>query len=107
MKNEEGSKSQAELDETTAIRYLFAQFTLKGKIKKFGEDRENVLLEEIQQLRDRSTFKQVDWKQLSREQKSQNLGCLMFIKQKRCGRLKGRTCADVRKQRDKFTKEET
>ena len=30
----------------------------------------------------------------------------MFIKQKLCGRLKGRSCADGKEQRDKFTKEE-
>ena len=31
----------------------------------------------------------------------------MLAKQKRCGRSKGRTCANGRKQRDNFTKEET
>ena len=31
----------------------------------------------------------------------------MFVKHKRCGRLKGRRCADGRKLRDNFTKEET
>ena len=31
----------------------------------------------------------------------------MLAKQKRCGRSKGRTCANDRKQRDNFTKEET
>ena len=59
-----------------------------------------------QQLHDRSAFKPVDWKQLSREQKRQALDSLIFVKQKRCGRLKGRTCDDSRNQRDKFIKEE-
>ena len=80
---------------------------IKEAINKFGEDRENAGLEEMQKLHDRSAFKPVYWKQLSREQKRQDLESLIFIKQKRCGRLKGRTCADGRKQRDKFTKEET
>ena len=47
MKNEEESKSQVELDETTLIRHIFVQFTLKREIKTFGEDRENAGLEEI------------------------------------------------------------
>lgn len=59
-KKVEERKSKAELDETTSIRCLFTQLTLKGAIKKFGEDRENAGLEEIQQLHDRSVFKPVD-----------------------------------------------
>ena len=47
MKNGKESKSQVELDETTSIRYLFTQFTLKGEIKKCGEDEEYAGLEEI------------------------------------------------------------
>jgi hypothetical protein len=47
MKNEEESKSQVELDETTLIRHTFVQFTLKREIKTFGEDRQNAGLEEI------------------------------------------------------------
>ena len=33
----EESKIKVELDEITAIRYLFTQFTLNGAINKFGE----------------------------------------------------------------------
>ena len=76
-------------------------------MNEFGEDGENAGLEQMQELHDRSAFKPVDWKQLSREQKRQALESLIFTKQKRCGRSKGQTCADGRKQRDKLTKEET
>ena len=62
MKNEEESKSQIELDETTEIRCIFTQFMLKGVIKKFGEDGENSGLEEMKQLHGSSAFKTLDWK---------------------------------------------
>lgn len=44
---------------------------------------------------------------LSSEQKRKALRCLMFLKEKRCGRIKGRGCADGRKQRLYKTKAET
>ena len=45
--------------------------------------------------------------QLTTEQKKAALRYLMFLKEKRCGRIKGRGCADGRKQRLYKTKEET
>ena len=45
--------------------------------------------------------------ELTREQKRAALRYLMFLKQKRCGRIKGRGCADGRKQKVYKTKEET
>lgn len=44
---------------------------------------------------------------LTREEKSKALNYLMFLKRKRCGRIKGRGCADGRKLRLYRTKEET
>ena len=79
----EESKNKVELDETISIRCLFTQCTLKGVIKKCGEDRENAGLEKMQQLHDKSVFKPACWKQLSREQKRQALESLIFIKKKR------------------------
>jgi hypothetical protein len=45
--------------------------------------------------------------ELTKEQKREALKYLMFLKEKRCGRIKGRGCADGRKQRLYKTKEET
>ena len=44
---------------------------------------------------------------LTRTQKHAALQYLMFLKQKRCGKVKGRGCADGRKQRVYKTKEDT
>ena len=46
-------------------------------------------------------------KSLTKTQKKAALKYLMFLKQKRCGKIKGRGCADGRKQRVYKTKEET
>jgi hypothetical protein len=44
---------------------------------------------------------------LSKEQKKAALKYLMFLKEKRCGKIKGCGCADSRKQRLYKTKEES
>jgi hypothetical protein len=44
---------------------------------------------------------------LTRDEKRRSLKYLMFLKQKRCGRIKGQGCANGRKQRIYKTKEET
>ena len=60
----------------------------------------------MKQLHERNVCEPVHEKDLSREQKSKALGYLMFLKQKHCGRIKGRGCADGRKQRVWTTKED-
>ena len=60
----------------------------------------------MKQLHDRNICEPIKEKDLSREQKSKALGYLMFLKQKRCGQIKGRGCADRRKQKVWTTKEE-
>ena len=44
---------------------------------------------------------------LTAEERKGALRYLMFLKEKRCGTIKGRGCADGRKQRDYMTKQET
>jgi hypothetical protein len=59
------------------------------------------------QLHDRKTIRPKCSRDLSLEEKRKALGYLIFIKQKRCGTIKGRGCADGRKQRVYKTKAET
>ena len=44
---------------------------------------------------------------LTPEERKGTLRYLMFLKEKRCGTIKGRGCADGRSQRGYMTKEET
>ena len=56
----------------------------------------------MRQLHDRKVILPRDVKELTPEQRREALAYLMFLKRKRCGMVKGRGCADGRKQR-KYT----
>ena len=64
----------------------------------FGPKGTEAVFSEMKQLHEHNVCEPVHAKHLSREQKGKALGYLMFLKQKRCGRIKGRGCADGRKQ---------
>ena len=48
----------------------------------------------------------MDASKMTRDEKKAALEYLMFLKQKRCGKIKGRGCADGRKQRPAYTAKE-
>ena len=58
----------------------------------------------MQQLHDMNTIEPVQFPSL--EDKRDSLTYLMYLKKKRCGKIKGRGCADGRKQRNKNSKQE-
>jgi hypothetical protein len=84
-----------------------AQFNMKRGKAMFGEAATEAVLKEMQQLHDRQTIQPRHASELSLTEKRRALGYLMFLKEKRCGTIKGRGCADGRKQRLWKTKEET
>ena len=53
----------------------------------------------MKQLHNRNVCEPVHVNCVTSEQKIKALGYLMFLKQKQCGRIKGRGCADGQKQR--------
>ena len=57
------------------------------------------LFEEFAQLHDKRVFRAIKASDLTNDQKRDALRAINLIKEKRDGRLKGRTCADGRKQR--------
>ena len=61
----------------------------------------------MQQLHDRKVMQPVSRKDLSPKQKKEALGYLMFLKKKRCGKIKGWGCANGRKQQAYITKEQS
>ena len=63
-------------------------------------------MKELHQLHDCGVLEPKTAAQLSPEQRKDALQYLMFLKQKRNGTIKGRGCADGRKQRATTTKEE-
>ena len=81
--------------------------SLKAGLRTFGNDGVRVVEKEMRQLDDRGIMMPVHKKCLTPEQRKEALAYLMFLKQKRCGKVKGRGCADGRKQRAYIAMEES
>ena len=86
-------------EDPMGLLFITEQMSAKKGIKVFGKRGEDAITAEMQQLHYRNVIKPVHGKDLTREQKSKALRYLMFLKEKRCGRIKGRGCADGRPQR--------
>jgi uncharacterized protein YeaC (DUF1315 family) len=76
-------------------------------LKYFGKSGADAVVAEMRQLDYRNVIKPVNGRSLTREQKRRTLQYLMSLKQKRCGRIKARGCADGRKQRFYKSKDQT
>jgi hypothetical protein len=83
------------------------QYTVKKGLQVFGEAGAKAVIKEMKQLDQLKVIEPKQASMLTRAEKKASLEYLMFLKQKRCGRIKGRGCADGRKQRVYMTKEET
>ena len=83
------------------------QMSMKKGLQAFGEGGYAAVKQEMQQLHDRKVMQPIRHKDLTPEQKRDALGYLMFLKKKRCGKIKGRGCADGRKQHAYITKEQS
>ena len=83
------------------------QMSLKAGLRTCGNDGMKAVEKEMRQLHDRDVMKPVHKKSLTQEQRKEALAYLMFLKHKRCGKIKGRGCADGRKQRAYITKEDS
>ena len=92
--------------EEWALGFVLTQLSLNAGLKKFGIRGEKAVTKELRQLHDMITFFPVDVNTLTEEQRLKAIASLMFLKEKRDGEIKGRTCADGRKQREEFSKED-
>jgi len=64
-------------------------------------------MKELQQVHDMEGFEPKHWHELTTLERQRALKYLMYLKEKRCGKLKSRGCADGRKQRLYTNKNET
>jgi hypothetical protein len=85
---------------------VFTQLSMKQGLKTFGAQGREAVLSEIKQLHDRGVIQPKNLDTLSPQHKRKALEYLMFPKKKRCGKIKGRGCADGRKQWVYIAKEE-
>ena len=83
------------------------QMSLKTGLRAFGVDGAKAVEKEMKQLHDREVMFPVHKKSLTQEQRKEALAYLMFLKRKRCGKIKGRGCADGRKQRAYIAREDS
>ena len=82
-------------------------YSLKAGIRKFGQKGKEAALTEMEQLHKRSVFKPVDPLKLTPLQRKRALESLIFLTEKRDGRIKARACANGSKQRKWMSRENT
>ncbi|VEU34053.1 unnamed protein product [Pseudo-nitzschia multistriata] len=82
------------------------QYGVKEGIRRFGTEGVEAVLKELKQLHDRGVVSALDPKHMTREMVAQALPYLMFLKRKRDTSIKGRGCADGRRQREYIRKED-
>jgi len=75
--------------------YSFAQQYGLGKgIRKFGKKGKDAAIKEMKQLHDRSVFIPIDVSKLTKKERDEAMESLMFLVEKRSGKIKGRACAN-------------
>ena len=94
---------QADPDVVGAI---MTQLSLKAGLREWGDRARLAAHSEMKQLHFRETFKPKHWRELTHEQRQTVLESHMFLKEKRTGKIKGRTVAGGNKQRDYISKED-
>jgi hypothetical protein len=75
-------------------------YSLMKAIKKFGNKAKEAAHAEMKQLHDRIVFEPINVDELDPTEKQRALESLMFLTEKRDGRIKGRTCANGSTQRE-------
>ena len=91
------------------VNCVFTQMSAQQGIKKHGEKAIAAILKELKQLNDgavegKPVITPISFEDLTPQDKEQALEAVNLIKEKRCGKLKGRTCANGSRQR-KYLKE--
>ena len=87
-----------EHDSSEMLSFLTEQMSAKRGLKQFGTAGADAIMKELKQIVYRKVMEGRKSGELTTAQKKAALKYLMFLKQKRCGKIKGRGCADGRKQ---------
>ena len=88
------------------VAVIMTQLSLKAGLKAWKEKGYEGAFSEMKQLHMRDTFRPRHWKELTPEQRAAILESHLFLKKKRCGKIKGRAVAGGNKQRDFISKED-
>ena len=90
-----------------AVNVCFTQMSARKGIQQFGQLAVTAMLKEYKQLDDLLVFGVVSPASLSEQEQRRALRAINLIKLKRCGKVKGRTCADGSVQRGYISKEDS
>ncbi|MEM9592233.1 MAG: reverse transcriptase domain-containing protein, partial [Pseudomonadota bacterium] len=91
---------------TPLTTVLLTQYGMKKGLRAFGKPADDAIRTEMVQLHELNVMTPRAPATITRSERRSALQYLMFLKQKRSGAIKGRGCADGRKQRGEMTKPE-
>ena len=96
-----------EPEEAEILAQAFVQtYNLTKGIQKFGDKGKQAVIDEMKQLHNRTVFKPININELDDKARRTAMESLLFLLEKRDGRIKARNVADGRKQRIWMSKEE-
>jgi hypothetical protein len=93
--------------EEYALGIALVHYSMGAGIKMFKERGEAGVTKELTQMHNMDVFRPVARDSLTKEERTKAISSLMFLKEKRDQSVKARMCADGRKQRGDWTKQET
>ena len=76
------------------IFFLTGHMGWRKRLKLFGERGEEAVDNKLQQIHDMEGFQPKHWYELTKEERTKALKNLIYLEEKRDGRIKGRGCAD-------------
>ena len=82
------------------------QVNVREGIKRYRDRAVEAVIKEYAQLDEKDKFEHKDPSTLTNSQKFEALNLITIVKEKRCGKIKGRACVDGRKHRRYISKEE-
>jgi hypothetical protein len=85
---------------------IMAQLSMKAAIKKWGQEDEYAITQEMKQLHWHDSYMPKHWHGLTKKQKEQILESHIFVEQKRDGLIKARKVIGGNKQCNYITKED-
>jgi hypothetical protein len=88
------------------VGLVFNQMGVKAGVKRYGGKAIEAIVQEYKQLDGNNAFKPRDMKRLTELERKRALRSITLVKEKRCGRIKGRTVADGRGQRNYISRDD-
>jgi hypothetical protein len=90
-----------------ALGVSLVHYSMHAGLKKFKEKGKAGVSKELKQMHNMEVSRPVEEGSLLKKEKAKAVALLMFLKEKRDHSVKARMCADVRKQRDDWMKQDT